>query len=574
MRSIAGSVHGCLVLAILISMLVIAPHTASAAEGDVWGWGENAYGKIGNGNHSSGDEANESQPVETSAIPGEVVAIDAGAHFTLALTAAGTVYAWGFNDYWQLGRPGTGDDIISITPVQIDGLSNITAISAGVVFGLALDADGHVWAWGDNTFGQLGSDSVVGVSLPIMIDGLEDITAISAGGFHALALDADGRVHAWGLNTAGQLGNGLQTTLYTPTPVAALDGIPIAQVAGGNAQSFAVTQTGSVFAWGSNHYGQLGDGTASATLTVTPKLIPSLSNIVRVESAPAGWGHTLALTDQGTLLSWGSNESGEVGAGSDDPVIPTPVAVMTDVASMAAGGYHSVVLTTAGVAWAWGLNADGQLGDGTTTSRNSPTPVATTLRFSMVTAGAQHTIALRTPDSTPPAIAPLNNQVLDPVDQYGAPVVFTVTATDDQTPSDQIEIACTDQDNQAFESGDIAPIGTTTISCSATDAAGHTSSASFTVTVRSAADLVDDLRALIDSTGLGATEKRTMLTYVGIIDGAIDGGNPQLACMATNTLDLYVRSQESRRRIPAQQARLLNAQTALIRTVHGCGGQV
>jgi len=563
MRFIPAIVRGQLVLLLLLGLLVSTPVHVRAAEGDVWGWGANTFGQLGNGATTSSQ-----LPTPTNAIPGGIIAIDAGYEHTLALNTVGNVYAWGENRDGQLGD-GT-DTSYSDTPVLVDTLTDIIAVSGGHDFSLALDDDGHVWAWGNNDFGQLGNGTTDDSNVPVLIDHLNDITAIAAGGRHSMALDADGIVYTWGDNQFGQLGNGTTVDSDSPVTTTALDGIRILSISAGNFHSLAASESGDVYAWGDNAYSQLADDTAA--LKSDPALVPGLTGIVQVA---AGYSHSLALDSDGVVYGWGRSDDGQVGSGTDDRSTPTPQQVMIGVGTIAAGSWHSIALTTSGVAWTWGINLYGQIGDGSTEKRYVPVEVDTTLRFSAISGGYYHTIAIEMvpPDTTPPSINPLDDLVLDPINPFGAPVVFEVIASDDTTPVDDIQIECVDPDGIPFESGDFAPIGTTTITCTATDALQNVSTASFQVTVRSAGDLLDDLRALIMATSTGTAQQQTMLTYAAVADGAIDANAPQIACMTTTVLDVYIHSQVSRRRIPTREAALLYAETAHIRTVLGCGSQ-
>jgi len=192
---------------------------------------------------------------------------------------------------------------------------------------------------------------------------------LAAGGTHSLALRADGTVWAWGWNDQGQLGDGTDTDRHTPVRVRGLT--DVVAVAAGRAHSLALRADGTVWAWGSNEDGELGDGTD--TDRHTPVKVPGLSDVVAV--AARDW-HSLALRADGTVWAWGNNRFGQLGDGTDtDRHTPVKVPGLTDVVAVAAGEYHSLALRADGTVWAWGRNGYGQLGDGTTTHRHTPVKV-------------------------------------------------------------------------------------------------------------------------------------------------------------------------------------------------------
>ncbi|MCL2828644.1 MAG: S-layer homology domain-containing protein [Oscillospiraceae bacterium] len=310
--------------------------------------------------------------------------------YTVALRNDGTVWAWGFNERGSLGD---GTTTNRHTPVQVQNLDNVTTIAAGGSHNVALRSDGTVWAWGLNDRGQLG-DGTIGWDImrttPVQVQNLGDVTAIAAGGAHTLALKSDGTVWAWGLNGGGQLGDGTTTTSYTPVQVQNLDNV--AAIAAGTDHTVALKNDGTVWAWGHNHFGQLGDGTT--TNRRTPVQIQSLDNIADIA---AGGRNTVALGNDGIVWAWGCNEEAQTGDGTRGGRRLAPVRVrnLDSATAIAAGQSHNVALRSDGTIWTWGGNQYGQLGDGTTVRRHTPSGGARLDNAVAIAAGAVHTVALR-----------------------------------------------------------------------------------------------------------------------------------------------------------------------------------
>ncbi len=330
------------------------------SDGTVWAWGYNSNGQLGDG--TTTDRA---APVQVSGLSG-ITAVSAGEDsYSLALKSDGTVWAWGSNIYHELGAGVSSDQY---TPVQVLDLSGVTAVAAAVAHSLALKSDGTVWAWGLNSDGELGDGTTINRTTPVQVSGLSNITAVSAENGHSLALRSDGTVWAWGSNNVGQLGDGTTTNRTTPVQVGGLSGVTITALAAGWIYSLALASDGTVWAWGSNNMGQLGDGTT--TNRTTPVQVGGLSGVTAVASA---YESSLALKSDGTVWAWVYNTHGELGDGTTSKR-PTPVHVrgLSGVRAVAAGDRHGLAQKSDGTVWAWGVNSHGQLGDGTTTERHTP----------------------------------------------------------------------------------------------------------------------------------------------------------------------------------------------------------
>jgi alpha-tubulin suppressor-like RCC1 family protein len=336
---------------------------AVCSDSTVRAWGSNSWGQLGNGTTNSGSNV----PVQVSSLTG-ITDIAGGGGHSLALKNDGGVWAWGRNSYGQLGN-GTNTD--SNVPVQVSGLTGITAI-AGAEPGyhsLALKNDGTVWDWGLNDNGQLGNGTNTNSNVPVQVNSLTGITAIAAGGdwiftggwSHSLALKNDGTIWAWGDNYFGQLGNGTNTDSNVPVQVSSLTGI--SAIAGGGLFSLALKNDGTVWAWGGGGVGELGNGTY--TSSNVPVQVSFLTGIAAID---AGYIHSFALKNDGTVWAWAWNVYGQFGDGTTISTnAPVQVNSLTGITAIAAVGYaHSLALKNDGTVWACGYNSSGQLGNGTT----------------------------------------------------------------------------------------------------------------------------------------------------------------------------------------------------------------
>ncbi len=212
---------------------------------------------------------------------------------------------------------------------------------------------------------------------------------VSAGGGHVLALKSDGTVWSWGENREGQLGDGTTVDKHTPVKVSGLT--DMVALSSGSYHSLALKSDGTVWAWGENWYGQLGDGT-----TVDKHTPVKVSGLTDVVALSTGTCYSLALKSDGTVWSWGQNWAGQLGDGTtEDRITPVQVSGLTDVVALSGAEMHSLALKSDGTIWAWGENWYGQLGDGTTVDKHTPVKVSGLADMVALSSGNYHSLALK-----------------------------------------------------------------------------------------------------------------------------------------------------------------------------------
>ena len=323
--------------------------------------GYGAHGQLGDGT-----TIDKSTPVQVSGLTG-ITAVAGAYKSSLFLKNNGTVWACGFNANGQLGD---GTTIDKSTPVQVSPAwgGSITAVAAGRDHSLFLKNDGSVWACGWNIYGQLGDGTGINQSIPVQTSPAwgGSITAVSGGGTHSLFLKNNGTVWACGLNDSGELGDGTTTQRLTPVQVSGLTGITA--VAAGWNHSLFLKNDGTVWACGYNLYGQLGVGT-----TINKSTPVQVSGLNGITAVAAGFWYSLFLKNDGTVWACGHNAQGQLGDGTTiSKSTPMQVSGLTGITAVAAGAYYSLFLKNNGTAWACGSNNYGQFGDGTTISKLTP----------------------------------------------------------------------------------------------------------------------------------------------------------------------------------------------------------
>jgi alpha-tubulin suppressor-like RCC1 family protein len=336
-------------------------------DGSLWTWGDNGRGQLGTGGTASTDV-----PVRVgSAVNWASVSCAQG--FALGLhTAAvktnGQLYSWGANDEGQLGQ---GDTTDRLTPDRVGTATDWSQVACGAWHTIATRDDGTLWAWGGNGWGQAGPSSVGSHLLsPRQIGSSTAWAAVACGWYHDLAVKTDGTVYAFGSNFYGQVGLGFPNYRNAPSQVGTAAGWTTVSTSSRHA---AGIHAGTLWTWGDNGLGQLGLGASGPGSAPSPVQVGTGSDWKAVAAAMM---HTLAVKTDGTLWAWGDNDHGQLGIGAGyGETSPVQVTTETDWSAVACAAYHSAALKDDGTLWMWGDNTTGELGRGDTTARTVPEQV-------------------------------------------------------------------------------------------------------------------------------------------------------------------------------------------------------
>ncbi len=338
-------------------------HNTSAikTDGTLWAWGWNDFGQLGNGTTTA-----TLAPIKIGNANNWLKISNGSAH-TLALKTDGTLWSWGLNDEGQLGD---GTTVNKTSPIQIGNATDWVNIDAGMIHSFAIKSNGTLWAWGNNFSGQLGDGTEIGKLVPTQIGTANNWAKITANGDHTVAIKTDGTLWAWGLNGDGQLGDG--TTVNKTSPIQIGTGNNWVSVEVSGASTIALKADGTLWSWGWNQDGQLGNGTAT-TGSTTPQQIGTDNNWSKIAFDNV---HCMAIKSNGTLWGWGNNSLGQIGDGSIvNKLLPIQVGFANNWDKIAVGPGATFILKQDGSLWVTGGNSSGQLGDGTTVGKIVPTAI-------------------------------------------------------------------------------------------------------------------------------------------------------------------------------------------------------
>ena len=397
----------------------------------------------------------------TLTVQGPYVKVAAGGSHTAALKSDGTLVSWGWNRSGQLGD-GTAND--RLAPISVVTTGGWTVVSSGKFHTVAIRADGGLWAWGFNQNGQLGDGTFVDRMSPKQVGTDKTWVAVSAGEAHTVALKKDGTAWAWGRNFNGQLGDKsyvdrtVPTKVFEPVLPTGFTTVAWTAISAGSTHTVGRRADGTIWSWGNNDQGQLGQypvvvSRTSTTQPTSPVLSSSTTTFnaatkiktttviaaatkdyyttttttdfslapptginypIQITSdlswvsgpeetwvaVSAGGAHTIAIRADGALFSWGANAAGQLGTGNNTTSYSaTHIGTDTDWAIISAGGSHSLAVKSDGTLWAWGSNSDGQLGvgDSAITVQSSPLQIdlASKSKWTALSAGLLHTFAIK-----------------------------------------------------------------------------------------------------------------------------------------------------------------------------------
>ncbi|MGH9918897.1 MAG: RCC1 domain-containing protein, partial [Nitrososphaerales archaeon] len=307
------------------------------------------------------------RPTVVSGVTGNVVQIATSNSDGYALTSSGEVWAWGVGSYGELGDGQKSPYETRAVKVEFPAGVKIVSLPNPMPFdgALGIDSTGHVWGWGFNGAGDLclaGFTELRPVQIP-----LSDVTSATGARTHSL-FDSSGRVYACGSGDAGELGDGSTTSSATPTPVVGLPSTATVTALDSSWEgSGALLSNGDYYDWGYNPAGQLGDGSTADSDVPVHVDLPSTVRQVFQGGSGAGNGQTVAILSDGSVWAWGNNKDGQLGNGStvnSDVPVRVKVPANTKFVKVNSGGYASYAIDSSGTLWAWGGNKNGQLGTG------------------------------------------------------------------------------------------------------------------------------------------------------------------------------------------------------------------
>lgn len=326
-------------------------------------WGNNGYGRLGDNTI-----VNKSSPVQTIAYGANWKQVYVGQFHSAALKTDGTLWTWGYNGYGNLG-----DNTITFrsSPVQtIAGGTNWKQVSSQRTGSVAIKTDGTLWTWGYNNFGQLGDNTITHRSSPVQTVAFgTNWKQVSRGQFHTAGIKSDGTLWLWGRNDNAQLGNNTITNRSSPVQTIAF-GTNWQQVSCGNDHTAAIKNDGTLWMWGIGINGQLGDN----TFLNRSSPVQTIAGGTNWKQVSCGQIHTAAIKTDGTLWIWGDNTNGALGDNTttnrSSPV--QTITIGTNWKQISCGLYNTSAIKTDGTLWVWGQNDNGQLGDNTSANKSSP----------------------------------------------------------------------------------------------------------------------------------------------------------------------------------------------------------
>jgi alpha-tubulin suppressor-like RCC1 family protein len=360
------------------------------SEGGLWGWGYNQHGQLGDNTSSNA----KSSPIQTITFGTNWKQVSCGLSQTAAIKTDGTLWLWGVNGNGQLGD---NTRVSKSSPVQTIALgTNWKQVFCGTYHTAAIKTDGTLWGWGFNTAGQLGDNTNVNKSSPVQTIALgTNWKQVACGGTHTAAIKTDGTLWTWGTNNLGQLGDNT-VTLYKSSPVQTIAlGTNWKQVSCGSDHIAAIKTDGTLWTWGRDNYGQLGDN----TIVNKSSPVQTITGGTNWKQVSCGTLQTAAIKTDGTLWSCGYNDI--YGGLGDNTIInkSSPVQTITGGTNwkqVACGKHHIAAIKTDGTLWGWGSNTFGQLGDNTQVNKSSPVQtIALGNNWKQIAGGSEFMVAIK-----------------------------------------------------------------------------------------------------------------------------------------------------------------------------------
>ena len=357
-----------------------------SGSGSVYCWGRNYYGELGN-NTTIGSWV----PVQVFGLGGlgyltDMIQADGGVSNACAVKSDGTVYCWGYNGSGILGNGTTTDSKVPVQVLGVGGSGYLTGVEhvfLGDSHVCSLKSDGTVWCWGSNAvYGQLGNNTTTNSYTPVQVKGvggsgfLAGVEQVTAGIAHNCAVKSDGTVYCWGRNYYGELGNNSTTTSYVPVQVVGAGGAgyltDVDQISGQGSHSCAVKTDGTIWCWGYNYYGNLGNNSNTDSKVPVQVLgVGGSGYLTGVIQSAGNKFHSCVVEFNGTVYCWGNNGDGQLGNNSTTTsYVPVQVkgaggaGYLTGAEKVVTGDTHSCAIKSDGTTWCWGSDSDGQLGKG------------------------------------------------------------------------------------------------------------------------------------------------------------------------------------------------------------------
>jgi alpha-tubulin suppressor-like RCC1 family protein len=343
---------------------------------ELFSWGYNSDGRLG-----QNDTVARSSPVQVGALT-DWAQVSAVTNLCAAIKTNGQLWSWGSGDN---GMSGHGDVIARSSPVQVGALTDWARVSAGSNLCAAVKTNGTLWSWGRNNAGQLGQNNVISRSSPVQVGALTDWSQASAGSEFCAAIKTNGTLWTWGFNNVGQLGQGTGYgfNLSSPVQVGALT--DWAQVSAGSADCAAIKTNGTLWTWGSNVLGQLGQNIVFSNYRSSPVQVGALTDWAQVSAFNL---QCAAIKTNGTLWSWGYNINGQLGLNdTTNRSSPVQVGALTDWAQVSVGLQFCAAIKTNGTLWTWGNGANNRLGQNNTVNLSSPVQVGSLTTWLRITRG-------------------------------------------------------------------------------------------------------------------------------------------------------------------------------------------